>query len=392
MNTATAAGRSARRYRKTVFAGGVAMMAALAACSSGGSGGTSSTVACAHPSDSSAPVLSTLAGTQRSQTATLICEAKSETSFTWIDSVAAPTTAAAMIKEFQQEYGLSFKLNYNRLTSGELSTEIQQQVTASKINTDFFGTASPELFAELKDSNALLHYTSPESSHYAYAAKYVSEQPGYWIAPDAYAFAIVVNPAVYSKPLTSWSDLSDPALKGKVDMPNVAANEGSLYWYYGLKSVLPGSVFRGWAANDPKTSSGSSAQEAQKVAEQQVAVAVTAGFRVSQTVAQTKVPLKVYYPSQGTVLDGQTYGILANSPDPAIAELFDDFLLSKAGQQIYVDKEGIASFYPSVNPPSADLAYQPAISAMSIIPLNTDKVSSVNLANARNDWKSIFSQ
>jgi iron(III) transport system substrate-binding protein len=392
MNTATTAGRSARRYRKTAFAGGVAMIAALAACSSGGSSGASSAAACTHPSDSSAPVLSTLAGAQRSQTATLICEAKSETAFTWIDSVVAPTTAAAMIKEFQQEYGLSFKLNYNRLTSGELSTEIQQQVTASKINTDFFGTASPELFAELKDANALLHYTSPESSHYTYAAKYVSEQPGYWIAPDAYSFAIVVNPAVYSKPLTSWSDLSDPALKGKVDMPDVTANEGSLYWYYGLKSVLPASVFHGWAANDPKTSSGSSAQEAQKVAEQQVAVAVTAGFRVSQTVAQTKVPLKVYYPSQGTVLDGQTYGILANSPDPAIAELFDDFLLSKTGQQIYVDKEGIATFYPGVNPPSADLAYQPSISAMSIIPLNTDKVSSAELTNARNDWKTIFSQ
>jgi len=392
MNTATTAGRRARRHRKTAVAGGVAMIAALAACSSGGSGGVSSAPACAHPSSTSAPVLSTLSGTQRSQAATLICQAKSESSFTWIDSVAAPATAAAMIKEFQQEYGLSFKLNYNRLTSGELSTEIQQQVTASKVNTDFFGTASPELFAELKSSNALLHYTSPESSNYTYAAKYVSEQPGYWIAPDAYAFAIVVNPAVYSKPLTSWSDLSDPALKGKVDMPNVAANEGSLYWYYGLTSVLPASVFRAWAANDPKTSSGSSVQEVQKVAEQQVAASVTPGFRVSQTVAQTKVPLKVYYPSQGTVLDGQTYGILANSPDPAIAELFDDFLLSKTGQQIYVDKEGIASFYPGMNPPSADLAYQPAISAMSIIPLNTDKVSSADLTNARNDWKNIFSQ
>jgi len=385
--------RRARPSRRTVFAGGVAMIAALAGCASGGSSGTSSAAqACAHPSETGAPILSTLTGARRGQTATLICQAKSETSFTWIDSVVAPTTAAAMIKEFQQQYGLSFKLNYNRLTSGELSTEIQQQVTASKINTDFFGTASPELFSELKDGNALLHYMSPESSNYTYAAKYVSEDPGYWIAPVAYAFGIVVNPAVYSKPLTSWSDLSNPALKGKVDMPNVAANEGSLYWYYGLQSKLPKSVFQGWAANDPKTSSGSSAQEAQKVAEQQIAVSVTAGFRVSQTVAQTKVPLKVYYPSQGTVLDGQTYGILANSPSPAIAELFDDFLLSKTGQQIYVDKEGIASFYPGVNPPSADLAYQPAISDMSIIPLNTDNVSSSELTNARNDWKSIFSQ
>lgn len=395
MSTVTAAGPSAPRHRKSVIAGcaaGVAVMAGLAGCASSASVSATSAQSCTSQSGTSAPILGTLSDSQRSAVATLICQAESESSFGWIDSVVAPATAAAMISEFQKEYGLSFKLNYNRLTSGELSTEIQQQVTAGKITTDFFGTASPELFAELKKASALLHYTSPESSRYGYAAKYVSEQPGYWIAPDAYAFAIVVNPAVYAKPLRSWKDLADPALKGKWDVPNVASNEGSLYWYYGLSSVLPKSVFQTWSANAPKTSSGSSAEEVQKVAEAQIAVAVTPGFRVSQTVAQTKVPLKVYYPDEGTVLNGQTYGILANSPDSAIAKLFDDFLLSKTGQQIYVGKEGIASFYPGISQPAGNLAYQPAISSMSVIPLNTDKVTSADLANARNAWRSIFSQ
>lgn len=151
-------------------------------------------------------------------------------------------------------------------------------------------------------------------------------------------------------------------------------------------------MFESWEANDPKTSSGSSAQEAQKVAEGQIDATITSGFRASQTVAQTGVQLKVYYPKEGTVLDGQTYGIMANSPDTAVAELFDDFLLSKAGQQIYVDKEGIASFYPGVKAPAKDLAYQPAISNMSIIPVNTDKVSSSALTDARNEWKTLISK
>ena len=383
--------RSRGRTRHAVIGGAVAVAALLAGCSSASSSGSdASAQPCTSVSSATSPVLGTLSGAQRTAVAALICQAKSESSLTWIDSVVAPTTASAMMAEFEKQYGLTAKLSYERLTSGELSAEIQQEVTASKVTTDFFGTASPALFTELKSANALLNYTSPWSSTYVYAEKYVSEDPGYWIAPDAYAFGIIVNPKLYPKPMTSWTDLSDPALKGKFDVPDVASNEGSLLWYYGVSSVLPKSAFQAWAANDPKTSSGSSAEEAQKVAEGQVAATVTAGFRVSQTVASTKVPLKVYYPAQGTVLDGQTYGILSGSPDPALAKLFDDFMLSKDGQQIYVDKEGIASLYPGVNPPAADLAYQPTIASMSIISLNTDKVSSSELTNARDAWGSIF--
>jgi iron(III) transport system substrate-binding protein len=392
MHRAVAASALSRRCRGIAMAGSVGLVAVLAACGSGGSSGGS-----AQPSGNgasvSAPVLNGLTGSARSQIADLIEAARSEKSFSWIDSVAASTTASAMFSAFEKEYGLSgIKLSFDRLTSGELSTQIQQEVTSGKITTDFFGTASPELFSELKQSNALQHYTATDSSKYLYAKKYVSEQPGYWIAPDAYAFGIIVNPKLYSKPLTSWKDLSDPSLKGKWDAPDAAANEGSLYWFYGLSKVLPKSVFQSWAANDPKTSSGSSAQEAQKVAEGQIDLTITTGFRASQTVAQTNVPLKVYYPKEGTVLDGQTYGILASSPDPAIAELFDDFLLSEAGQQIYVEKEGIASFYPGVSPPAKDLDYQPKISNMSVIPLDTDTVSSNDLTNARNEWRSLMSK
>jgi iron(III) transport system substrate-binding protein len=376
------------------MAGSLGLVAVLAACGSSGSGSSGGgSGSSAGDASVSAPVLNGLSGSQKTQIADLIGKARTEKSFSWIDSVAASSTASAMFSAFEKEYGLSgIKLSFDRLTSGELSTQVEQEVQSAKVTTDFFGTASPELFSVLKQSNALEHYVSPESPTYSYAAKYVSEQPGYWIAPDAYAFGIIVNPKLYAKPLTSWTDLSAADLKGKWDAPDVAANEGSLLWYYGLSKKLPRSVFASWAANSPKTSSGSSAQEAQKVAEGQIDATVTSGFRASQTVAQTKVPLKVYYPKEGTVLDGQTYGILASSPDPAVAELFDDFLLSKAGQQIYVDKEGIASFYPGVKAPAADLAYQPAISNMSIIPLNSDKVSSSDLTTARNNWRSLFSK
>ncbi|WP_202237227.1 ABC transporter substrate-binding protein [Actinacidiphila reveromycinica] len=390
--TVVAAPRRRLRFRALLAAGCATALAALAACGSQSGGGAGGGDASVDISTVKAPILSGLSGAERTRVATLIAQAKSEKSFTWVDSVVAPTTASAMITEFQKEYGLTFKPTFERLTSGDLSTRIQQEVTAQNFKTDFFGVASPRLFSTLKQAGALLKYSSPESSHYTYASKYVSEQPGYWIAPVAYSFGVIVNPALYPTPITSWKQLSDPALKGKWDVANVSANEGSLYWYYGLKQVLPKSTFESWAANGPTTSSGSSAQEAQKVAEKQVDATVTSGFRASQIVSQTKVPLKVYYPSEGTVLNGQTYAIPSGAPDQAIAKLFDDFLLSKAGEQIYVDKEGIASFYQGVTAPAADLAYQPSIASMTILPVNTDKISTSQLDDARNSWKSIFSR
>jgi len=377
---------------KRRLAAASAVLAAVLTLTACGSGGDDA-AADVDISGVTAPVLERLTGAEHDRVARLIAQARTENAFSWIDSVVAPSTAADMFAAFQQQYGLpDAKLTFERLTSGQLSSRLEQEVSAGQGKTDFFGVASPRLLTELSEAGGLLEYNSPESVHYADAAKYVGQKPGYYIAPVAYAFAVVVNPAKYPKPITSWKDLSDPALKGQWDVPNVSANEGSLYWYYGLRGKLDQSVFTSWAANGPLTSTGSSAEEAQKVAQGRVAVSVTSGFRVSQTVAQTNVPLKVYYPSEGTPLAGQTYAIASTAPHSAIAKLFDDWLLSAAGQRMYVEKEGIGSFYPGVDPPASAVPYQPAFADMPIIPLNTDQISTGDLDKARTEWKGLFSR
>ncbi|KAA9160081.1 extracellular solute-binding protein [Amycolatopsis acidicola] len=380
---------AAKKNPRRALAACLTAVLALTACGPGGD----DSGAQVDISGVTAPVLDKLTGAEHDRVARLIAQARGENELSWIDSVVAPTTATAMFAAFQQQYGLpGAKLTFERLTSGQLSSRLEQEVSAGQGKTDFFGVASPRLLSELADGNGLTQYDSPESVHYTAASKYVAQKPGYYIAPVAYAFAVVVNPGKYAKPVTSWADLADPALKGKWDVPNVSANEGSLYWYYGLRGKLDPSVFRDWAANGPLTSTGSSAEEAQKVAQGQVSVSVTSGFRVSQTVAQTKVPLKVYYPQEGTPLAGQTYAITSTAPHAAIAKLFDDWLLSEAGQRMYVEKEGIGSFYPGVDPPASAAPYQPAFSDMPIIPLNTDQVATSELDKARTEWKGLFSR
>ncbi len=345
-----------------------ALLAAAALVVSACSGTTSSTTApgvgaagtsAAAASGSSAPILATLTGAERTRVAGLISKAQSEGSLAWIDSIPVASTAQAMFAAFQQEYGLpNLKLNYQRLSTSKIASLLEQEVTAGKITTDIAGAAFPKMWSQLKASNALLQYTSPEASNYTASAEYLDDNPGYWISSDAFGQVPIANTKQFPTPITSWQDLLSPSLKGKVFMINPDASSSMLYTYIALRQVLPLSYFQQLAGQVGGFSTGSSVADVQAVTNGQDTVTITVDFRPIQF-ANTGVPMKSYYPKEGVLMLGQSYGIMANGPDQAAAELFEDFLLSTQGQQIYVNKEGVTPARSGVTMSPALLQYSP---------------------------------
>ena len=256
---------------------------------------------------------------------------------------------------------------------------------------DIFGVAAPGLFYALKEFGALTQYKSPESTHYESAKKAgLTFEPGYWLSPVAYTFSPVTNPKFYAKEIASWYDVLDPKLRGKIYMPNTGGSEAPLYHYIGLRQVLARSYFEKLAALSPVMGGGSSVESTQKLASGEQWVSITNAFRLTQTVTQTGVTMKAFYPKEGTPMLGHAYAILAKAPHPSAARLFIDFLFSEEGQTLYTALEGTIAARDGLKVPDYVSQYSPPLATIKSIPIDWKHLDDNALNSAREEWRQIF--
>ena len=325
----------------------------------------------------------------------IIEAAKKEGEVSWIDTIVVPPSADAIASEFKKYYGLpdSFKLNFQRLGTGPASTRIAQEVQSGTMTVDIFGAAAPTFFADLKKANALMKYDCPEYAKFKKArAAGLPYNEGYWQSAVAYCFAPITNPKLFSKKITSWYDLLDPALKGqKIMWPAVLKGGSPLDTYYGMRQVLPKSYFEQLAKQEVVFDRGSSVDATQRLSQGETMVAITNPFRIVQTAADSGVALDAHFPSkEGVVLLGQVYGLLAKAPHPNAAKLFIDFLLSDAGLNMYTRLEKTIVIKDTLEVPEEIKKYSPPISDLKVIPVNWDKMTEADLKTYQEEFSEIF--
>jgi iron(III) transport system substrate-binding protein len=339
-----------------------------------------------------APILSTLSGSERDRVAGLIQVAQKEGELSWLDAVVVPDTAAKFADAFKQRYGLpNAKINFERQNTGQVTSRVQEEVKGGKVTVDLFAVASPRLFYALKDADALLQYDSPEYAHYESSKKAgLTFEPGYWMSPVAYTFAPITNPKFFDKPIKSWNDMVDPKLQGKILISDAGGSEAPLYIYVGLRKVLPLSLFQQLAALGATVNGASSVQGSQRLATGEVWIAEDLPSRLVQTVKQTGVPLKPFYPDEGNVMLGHPYGIPAKAPHPNLAKLFLDFVFSEQGQTMYVSLEGLASGRDGVKFPDEVKQYSPPLGEIKTIALDFKNLDNKTLEAARAEWQQVF--
>jgi iron(III) transport system substrate-binding protein len=329
----------------------------------------------------------------QSSKAGIIEAAKKEGGLNWLDAVVVAESAEKLGEAFKKFYGLpaSFKVNHERLGTGALSSRIQEEVKAGRVNVDLFGNADPALLYDLKKVNLLLQYDSPEYKNYSRArAAKLTFEPGYWQSAIAYCFAPIVNPKVFKRTITSWTDLLAPDLKGgKIDWATPAQGQSPLYAYIGMKSVLPPNFFADLAKQEPITGTGSVTQ-LQKLAQGEILVSMTNPFRIVQTAAQTGVELACFFPREGVPLLGHPYGMLTKSPHPNAAKLFIDWLYGDAGMKMFIDLEGIIAIRDGAVVPDRIKKFSPPLSDIKVIPMDWPSLDTATLAKARQDALQYF--
>ncbi|MDR1851035.1 MAG: ABC transporter substrate-binding protein [Propionibacteriaceae bacterium] len=255
------------------------------------------------------------------------------------------------------EKATGIKVNYVRLSAGEMVTRIEGEKENPQATLAYAGAS--DAYIQMAAEGLLSKYASPELANIPDQYK---DPDGYWNPIYVGAISFACNKDWFDKHTDvaipqSWDDLTNPGLKGMVGMahPSTAGTSytvlATIMQLKGGKNIDDADT---WAylkklnENVPQYSKAGSAP-AQDAAMGEAAVGITFAHDALKIKAKG-YPLEVTFPNDGT---GDELGAVAllNNPNASEADIaagkkFIDYMLSKEGQELYIDS---ASYRVPVN-------------------------------------------
>jgi iron(III) transport system substrate-binding protein len=189
-----------------------------------------------------------------------------------------------------------------------------------------------------------MQFDSPE--YKAFSAEY--SKPGYWAATGLASIIIMLNVNNVKPPdiPTSWWDLTKPVWKDNLVIDNLEVSGTGYNWLYDIV----GPAGPGWdlvtaiGKNKPSLERGH-AGIAQKVASGEYAAAIEmTDFHLYALLKRSpNAPVRGAWPKEGVPQEVWTGGIFKRAPHPNAAKLFQTFMLSQEGQNVYTQAMGRTS-------------------------------------------------
>lgn len=311
------------RRRAALFCACVAAAVTLAACGGGTPSGNGSGAGAAL-----------LTSTSSDRQAQLVAAAKSEGTLNWVTSFAGPVVNA-IVAGFQKQYPF-IHVTVNRGDEGVIIPQAIQEITARKPAGDVFEvTASGAL--EFRDAGALVPYVSPNAGHIPPQYKVLDNNGHDLLLTDrisyisfGYNTKLVPTGAV---PKT-LQDLLNPALAGKLAVETDSTSEEWIGAVLHKMGQSAGEAFlHKLAAGHVSQTALSGSALMGLVATGQYAASPSVFHNHQQQNAAKGAPV-AWVPLDPVVANVGELGILANTPHPAAAMLFIDYLTGSAGQQV----------------------------------------------------------
>ncbi|SDG84316.1 ABC transporter substrate-binding protein [Microbacterium pygmaeum] len=284
--------------------------------------------------------------------------AQQEGPLTWYGSYDPPSMEAA-ISAFESTYP-GLRVDYLRLTSGQLNTRFSQEIEANAPTADVITVGDP-LFVATAGENEWL--TPLERDELPSVAALDDE----WYH-DGFpttvinVFGIAYNSDLVEEPPTSWEDVIDPAFKGKTVFGDYRA--ASLYAYQGaLWAEREGMDYLEDLAAQDLIFVDSIIPGIQKVASGEALVALAVTPSTTTELVEAGAPIEVVFPdwySIGELLSG----IASNTDAPSFSRLFVDFLLSEQGQEALVSTGGASPINSEGSIPLGDGYVRPDYEAL----------------------------
>jgi iron(III) transport system substrate-binding protein len=291
----------------------------LAACGGGG-GGASQAAAPGSSLDALAP-------------ADLAAAAAKEGSLTWYTTF-ADDDVQPILKAFNKTYP-NVTVKPLRLSADKIPPRVITEQRGKQYTADVVSGDSPQV-AQLLQAGALQPYTPKDQSALPSG---LSLPEGYEGIVYVVTTVVAYNPdIVKSKGLpvpTSWQDLTQPAWRGQFSI-----DPGAVNWYDSLVNGMGHdqalALLKGLGANKPVFVESHTQALTQVQAGEPAGAATAYGYKASSLKKKNAKTVEFVngtsLPSSLTLID-----VVKNSPHPAAARLFEDWMVSKEGQQAVVD-------------------------------------------------------
>jgi iron(III) transport system substrate-binding protein len=333
----------------------------------------------------------------------LIAGAKKEGSVTLIHPLFSDATTKALRAAFNKYYGLgdSFKLNTLRKGTGATVAQVRQEMKAGKIIADVLLVHNPSFFAAASKAGKFLKLDSGQWKHSEANAKNAGQYSNYpyAVVPLAYLFQPIWNascPGMSNFSVGSYADATVASVKGKTISSDIT--KSSTYTNTVIALGEAGAVdFKSFW---PKLKTTDPIIEFRTEPKMQMVISCQRPFdmwnlagRVYQNVKKKpdlKDKLKLGTYKEGLVALGNQIAVIKGTKNPNAGKLLVEFLLSKAGTDIFVEGEAVYSFRAGYSVPDATKPYLLDLSKEKVLGMKDWVGASKKYKTTRDEWSKNF--
>jgi iron(III) transport system substrate-binding protein len=253
--------------------------------------------------------------------------AKKEGEVTWSTSQSNTEYAEDVAKHFTSLYP-GVRVNVVRTTGQVQYQRLTQEMKSNTVSSDVYSTYEETHLVALQKDKQILPFKPENAAGLSDTLKEIVEE-GLWYPTAVSPVAIGINTNLVKpadEPKT-WDDLTNPKWKGQVAIGHPGFSGSAGVWVMAMEKLYGWGYFDRLAKNEPQI--GRSIVDSVNLilsGERKI------GMVPISTVLESEAkgsPVKVIYPSDGTLVLGGSTFIPAKAPHPNAARLFMEYLMSK---------------------------------------------------------------
>ena len=254
-------------------------------------------------------------------------KAKPEGELTWYSGQLNAETSEAVGRAFTERFP-GVKVNVVRSTSQVAFQRLSQDTRAGTVQCDVFASTVSGHFTLLKRKKELTQFR-PQSADGLIDMLKISDPDNYYQSAymGLYLLAYNTDKVKAEDAPKSWTDVLDPKWKDQLAVGHPGYSGAIGVWAVQMRKMYTWDYFTKLERNKPLI--GRSSQDpvtALNAGERSIGVAVPVGTTLLS--ASRGNPIKLIYPTDGTLATAAPAAIIAKAPHPNAAKLFMEYITS----------------------------------------------------------------